>query len=116
VTVAGPLVGSGAERHHGLGNGIGREHRGLHPRDGQRHRVPVTTSGATLVIVPRASLSQLKAGTTVFALGHAGPDGTLSAQAVAAITQPTTGGQLSVHASGRGCSPASLAAGLLPGA
>jgi hypothetical protein len=79
-------------------------------------QIPVTTSGATLVIVPHASLSQLKAGTTVVALGHAGPDGTLSAQGVVSITQPATGGQLSVHASATGCSPASIAAGLLSGA
>jgi hypothetical protein len=75
-------------------------------------RVRVTTSGATLVIVPHASVGQLQVGTTIFAAGHAGPDGTLSARAVAAITQLPSGGRLNVSMSGRGCSPASIAAAL----
>ena len=50
-------------------------------------RVRVTTSGDTLVVIPHASPGQLQVGAAIFALGHAGPDGTLSAQAVAAIKQ-----------------------------
>ena len=50
-------------------------------------RVRVTTSGDTLVVIPHASPGQLQVGAAIFALGHAGPDGTLSAQAVAAIRQ-----------------------------
>jgi hypothetical protein len=45
-------------------------------------RVPVTTSGATAVTVSHASLSQLQHGGRTMAVGHAGPDGTLSALAV----------------------------------
>jgi hypothetical protein len=69
-------------------------------------QVPVTTSGGTLVIVPHASLGQLRAGATIFALGHAGPDGTLSARAVAAVSQLPPGAQ--VHVSVRDCSPSSI--------
>ena len=76
-------------------------------------RVPVTTSGDTLVIVPHASLGQLPAGATIFAFGQAGPDGTLSARAVAAIRQLPAGGRLNV--SFRGCSPSSIAAALALG-
>jgi hypothetical protein len=50
-------------------------------------RVRVTTSGDTLVVIPHASPGQLQVGAAIFALGHAGPDGTLSAQAVAEIRQ-----------------------------
>ena len=94
-------------------------------------RVRVTTSGDTLVVVPHASLGQLQHGATIFAVGHAGPDGTLSAQAVAAVSQlppgvpagvhPPAGAHLhiSVHAHvgghGPGCSPSAIAAALLPG-
>jgi hypothetical protein len=76
-------------------------------------RVPVTTSGDTLVVVPHASLGQLQADATIFALGHAGPHGTLSAKAVAAVSQLPPG----VHVGGRvrGCSPASIAAALVSG-
>jgi hypothetical protein len=45
-------------------------------------RVPVTTSGATVVTVSPARLGQLQAGGRTMAVGHAGPDGTLSALAV----------------------------------
>jgi hypothetical protein len=69
-------------------------------------RVPVTTSGDTLVIVPHASLGQLQAGAAIFALGHAGPDGTLAAAAVAAVTQPPSGGHLTVSV--KDCSPSSI--------
>ena len=43
-------------------------------------RIPVTTSSDTLVVVPHASPGQLRVGTAIFAIGHAGPDGTLSAR------------------------------------
>jgi hypothetical protein len=69
-------------------------------------RVPVTTSGNTLVIVPHASPDQLPAGVTIFAVGDAGPDGTLSARAVAAISQLRSGAHISVSV--RDCSPGSI--------
>jgi len=91
-------------------------------------RVPVTTSADTLVIVPHASVGQLQRGATIVALGHAGPDGTLSARAVTAISQfppGATGGipgahlHISVHMKvggpAHGCSPTAIAAALLPG-
>ena len=84
-------------------------------------RVPVTTSGDTLVIVPHASLGQLHAGATIFAVGHAGPHGTLSAKAVAAVSQLPSGPRVhvGVHARvrghGPGCSPGAIAAELVGG-
>jgi len=90
-------------------------------------RIPVTTSGDTLVIVPHASLGQLRHGSTIFALGHAGPNGTLSARAVAAVSQFPPGGpgpfgahlHISVHmrVGGRahGCSPSAIAVALAMG-
>ena len=69
-------------------------------------RVPVTTSGDTLVVVPHASPGQLQAGASIFALGHAGPDGTLSATGVAAVSQLRQGPHLSVSV--RDCSPSSI--------
>jgi hypothetical protein len=69
-------------------------------------RVPVTTSSDTLVVVPHASPGQLQAGASIFAVGHAGPDGTLSAAGVAAITQLPTGEHLGVSV--RDCSPSSI--------
>jgi hypothetical protein len=76
-------------------------------------RVPVTTTAGTFVVVPDASLGQLRtgAGLTTAAAGHAGPHGTLSAKGV--VQQPT-GGQFHVtqHIKVAGCSPASLAAAL----
>jgi hypothetical protein len=69
-------------------------------------RVPVTTSSDTLVIVPHASLGQLQAGASIVAVGQAGPDGTLSARGVAAITQPPSGRHLGVSV--RDCSPSSI--------
>ncbi len=45
-------------------------------------RVPVTTAATTAVTVFKASLSQLQAGRTTTAVGHAGPHGTLSALAL----------------------------------
>ena len=59
-------------------------------------RIPVTTSGGTLVVIPHASPGQLQPGATIFALGHAGPDRTLSATAVAAISQLPSGPRLGV--------------------
>src|SRR5271163_1798964 len=59
-------------------------------------RVPVTTSGGTLVVVPHASPAQLQAGASIFAVGVAGPDGTLSARGVAAVSQLRSGAHLSV--------------------
>jgi Domain of unknown function (DUF5666) len=69
-------------------------------------RVPVTTSGGTLVVVPHASPGQLQTGTAIFALGNAGPDGTLSATAVAAVSQ-LPHGKLHVRVAVKDCSPAS---------
>jgi hypothetical protein len=77
-------------------------------------RVPVTTSGGTLVVVPHASLGQLQAGTAIFALGQAGPDGTLTARAVAAVSQLPSGGH-HLNVTVRGCSPAAIAAALASG-
>jgi hypothetical protein len=71
----------------------------------------VTTSGATLVVVPAASLNQLQAGTIIFAVGQAGPNGTLSARAVSAVTQLHSG-LLQVHVSVKNCSPSSIAEAL----
>ena len=69
-------------------------------------RVPVTTSGGTLVVVPHASPGQLQAGAGIFAVGLAGPDGTLSARGVAAVSQLRSGPHLSVSV--RDCSPSSI--------
>jgi hypothetical protein len=54
-------------------------------------RIQVATSRGTLVVIPHASLGQLQAGATIVALGQAGPDGTLSARAVAAVSQLPSG-------------------------
>jgi hypothetical protein len=77
-------------------------------------RVPVTTSGDTVVNIFHVSLSQLPADATTTAVGHAGPDGTLQATMAIAIVQRSSGPQLHVHARGtaHGCSPASLAGAL----
>jgi hypothetical protein len=74
-------------------------------------RVPVTTSSDTVVGVPDASPGQLPAGATILAVGYAGPDGTLSAEGVAAILRlpqgnPQAHGQAHVHV--KNCSPASI--------
>ena len=69
-------------------------------------RIPVTTSAGTLVVIPHASRGQLHAGVTIFALGHAGPDGTLSARAVAAVSQLPSGAHIDVSV--RDCSPSSI--------
>ena len=69
-------------------------------------RVRVTTSSDTLVVVPHASLGQLRTGTSIFAVGQAGPDGTLSARGVAAITQLPSGPRLGVSL--KNCSSSSI--------
>jgi hypothetical protein len=69
-------------------------------------RVPVTTSGDTLVVVTHASLGQVRPGTAVFALGQAGPGRTLAARAVAAVAQLPAGGHISVSV--KDCSSGSI--------
>lgn len=69
-------------------------------------RVAVSTSAGTLVVVTHALLGQLLAGTPVFALGNAGPDGTLSATAVAAVSQLRPGTRISVSV--KSCSTNSI--------
>jgi hypothetical protein len=69
-------------------------------------RIPVTTSGDTLVVIPHASLGQMQTGDTIFALGQAGPNGTLSARAVAAVSQLPSGRHISVSV--KDCSPSSI--------
>ena len=73
-------------------------------------RVPVTTSGGTLVVVPHASLGQMQVGTPIFAVGNAGPNGTLSARAVAAVSQLPSGAHASVSV--KDCSPGAIAEAL----
>ncbi len=68
----------------------------------------MTTSGATLVVIPHASPGQLQAGATIVALGHPGPDGTLSAIAVAAVLQLPAGGHLNASFRVKDCSPSSI--------
>jgi Domain of unknown function (DUF5666) len=69
-------------------------------------RVPVTTSRGTLVVVPHASPGQLQAGASIFAVGHAGPDGTLSASGVAAVSQLPSGPHIGVSV--KDCSPRAI--------
>lgn len=74
-------------------------------------RVPVATASDTVVSVYNPGLGRLPAGATAYALGHAGPGGTLAAQAVAVIVQLPRGGpqlhtQVSVHV--KNCSPDSV--------
>jgi Domain of unknown function (DUF5666) len=69
-------------------------------------RVPVTTSDRTFVVVPHAIPGQLKPGARIFALGNAGPDGTLSARAVAAVWQLPPGTHVSLSV--RDCSTGSI--------
>jgi hypothetical protein len=72
-------------------------------------RIPVTTSSDTLVVVPHASLGQLPAGITIFSLGQARPDGTLSAQAVAAVAQLPSGVlHIGMRVGVKDCSPSSI--------
>ena len=69
-------------------------------------RVPVSTSAGTLVVIPHASPGQLQAGAPIFALGHAGPGGTLTARAVAAVSQLPSGPHIGVSV--KDCSPSSI--------
>jgi hypothetical protein len=69
-------------------------------------RIPVATSGDTLVVIPHASPGQLQVGAAVFAVGHAGPDRTLSAIAVVAVSQLPSGGHAGVSV--KDCSPSSI--------
>ena len=66
----------------------------------------MTITGGTFVVVPHASLGQLQAGVTTVALGHAGPDGTLSA--IGVLQQPPGSMQVHFNVAVRGCSPASI--------
>ena len=75
-------------------------------------RIPVTTSGSTLVVMPHASPGQLQDGATILAVGRAGPDGTLLAIAVAAVSQLHSGGHLNASFRVRDCSPSSIIAAL----
>jgi hypothetical protein len=70
-------------------------------------RVRVTTTGGTLVTVRNASLGQLQVGATTFAIGQAGPDGTLSARAVSQVLQLPAG--VHINVSVHGCSPSEIA-------
>jgi len=70
--------------------------------------IPVTTSGDTLVVIPHASPSQLQVGATIFALGQAEPDGTLSARAVAGVLQLPSGGHINASFKVKNCSPSSI--------
>jgi hypothetical protein len=85
-------------------------------------RVPVTTSGETAVSVLNGSLGKLPAGASLLAVGYAGPNGTLSARGVVAISQLPPGGpqlhaQPHINTTTRvhvqDCSPASISHGLL---
>jgi len=74
-------------------------------------RVPVATTAETAISVVNAGVGRLPVGGTVYALGQAGPGGTLTARAVAVIAQlPAGGPQLHAHLSARvgDCSPASV--------
>jgi len=76
-------------------------------------RVPVITSGSTVVSVANASLRQLLPGAVTMALGYAGPDGTLTARGViqplARPVQLRPGVSLHTTMNVRDCTPASLA-------
>ena len=71
-------------------------------------RVPVTTSSDTLVVVPHASPGQLQVGASIVAVGHAGPDGTLAAQAVAGVSQLRSGPHVRASVKVKDCSPSSI--------
>jgi hypothetical protein len=72
-------------------------------------RVPVTTSGDTLVSVLHASLGQLRTGAATVAVGYVEPDGALSATAVLQPKSKKPGsGPLHPAISVNGCSPASI--------
>jgi hypothetical protein len=69
-------------------------------------RTPVTTSGGTDVTVFNASPGQLQAGASTIAIGHPGPDGTLSALAV--LQPPTWPRGARTTVTVKDCSPASI--------
>jgi hypothetical protein len=71
-------------------------------------RIAVTTSGDTLVVIPHASPGQLQAGAAIFAVGQAGPDGTLSAIAVAMVSQLPSGAHIRESVKVKDCSPSSI--------
>jgi hypothetical protein len=71
-------------------------------------RTPVTTSGATDVTVFNASPGQLQAGASTIAVGHPGPDGTLSALAVLQPPSWPRGARATVAVRVKDCSPASI--------
>jgi hypothetical protein len=72
-------------------------------------RIPVTTSSGTLVVIPHASPGQLHPGVTILALGQAGPGGTLSARAVAAVAQLPSGVlHVGMRVRVKDCSPSSV--------
>ena len=74
-------------------------------------RVPVAISGDTVVNIRNVGLDQLPIGASAFALGHAGPDGTLSARAIAVIQQLPQGNpqvHVNVHVHVKNCSAASI--------
>jgi hypothetical protein len=73
-------------------------------------RIPVVTSGDTLVVLLHPRLSQLPAGAAVFAIGQPGSDGTLAARAVAVIRQLPSGPAVGVTL--RDCSASSIEAAL----
>ena len=90
------------------GDGIGREHRWLHRRHVRRNPGSGDHLWQHARRSTRASLGQLQAGTATVAVGHAGPDRTLSA--IRVLQQPP-GSQFKVqfNVKARGCSPASPA-------
>ena len=69
-------------------------------------RVPVTTSGDTVVTVSHASLGQLQDGSHTMAVGYAGPDGTLSALAV--VQAPNWPAGAHARVSVRNCSSTAI--------
>ncbi len=72
-------------------------------------RVPVTTSGDTLVSVLHASLGQLRTGAATVAVGYVEPDGALSATVVLQPKSKKPGsGPLHPAISVNGCSPAAI--------
>lgn len=73
-------------------------------------RIPVSTTRDTNVFVPDARLGQLQAGVTTVALGHARPDGTLTA--IGVLQQPAGSPFHAQFNAIRGCSPATVAGAL----
>jgi hypothetical protein len=69
-------------------------------------RVPVTATGSTDVVVTRASLAMLTPGGSTMVVGHAGPNGTLSALGVVQPPDWPAGGHAEMHVGS--CSRASI--------